>query len=332
MISIKKFLNMPEVEGVSHQVILTLLEGISEHSTVGEAAEYEHFQADLLKLVAQLKPETTPGELLLIAGRAIKALQEHTARTASLILQQTEELRTIVEMLTRTIEAISAASSKSGGRLVAMQRDLKETSAIDDVRVLKSKISDCLKGIEAEVEEQSRETGVTVSALRKQLQNSTAVLASASLDPLTRLRTYAQAEEAIAEACRSAVQTYAVLFVLDRVEMINDRFGREMGDQALRAFKDFIMRDARPEDQFFRWGGPAFLVLLQRKESVEWLRSSVARSVSKTFEMNVETNARNLMLSLSCHWAVFPMVAAPRQLIAEIQAFASARAGPPVRR
>jgi GGDEF domain-containing protein len=120
------------------------------------------------------------------------------------------------------------------------------------------------------------------------------------------------------------VQTYAVLHVMDRLMLINSRFGAAIGDHALRKFKDFIMLDAHPEDLFFRWGGPAFLALVQRVETIDWMRRAVARTVSEKCEITVETETRGLMLPLSSRWTVFPMFAAPRILIAKLDAFTSA--------
>jgi hypothetical protein len=123
MISIKEFLGVQERDSSKLRVITTLLEGISRHSPAGDPADHERFQADLRESILVLTPETQAAELLLMAGRTVKALEEHNRRTAFRANQQSSEFRMIVEMLTRTIAAITSASSRSSAHLAGMQQD-----------------------------------------------------------------------------------------------------------------------------------------------------------------------------------------------------------------
>ncbi|MCO5975394.1 GGDEF domain-containing protein [Ideonella oryzae] len=73
-----------------------------------------------------------------------------------------------------------------------------------------------------------------------------------------------------------------VLLDVDHFKRVNDTWGHEIGDQALRHVADLISRTARASDVVARWGGEEFLLLLadtdeaQAVQLAERLRSAIA--------------------------------------------------------
>jgi diguanylate cyclase (GGDEF)-like protein len=77
---------------------------------------------------------------------------------------------------------------------------------------------------------------------------------------------------------------FALLFLdLDRLKLINDRFGHEAGDNVIRAVADEIKSAVRATDLAARYAGDEFVVLLPRTDGpgalrvAEALRSGVER-------------------------------------------------------
>jgi GGDEF domain-containing protein len=325
VISIKKLLDNDDTR---LHVIRALLQGIAQHSPVADPVEHRNFQKCIQEMLEEISSSTTSTALLLMAGRAVKALENYNAHATGRMGQQSTELSTIVDMLAKTVTAISTAHGRSLTHLSSMQRDLKKASDIDDVRVLRIKIAHCLGEIEAEAREQEKEASATLESLRQQVQNSKPNFVEAlagGTDPVTGLPDRAAAEQALTEACRSPIQTYAALYTLENVAVINRKFGISTGDKALSEFKRLISERAFPADKFFRWSGPTFLALIQRTESIEKIRSVVVTGVtSRQSEITVETGSRSLMLPIYCHSAVFAMQAAPSTLIRQLDTFALA--------
>ncbi|MGH8264464.1 MAG: diguanylate cyclase domain-containing protein [Steroidobacteraceae bacterium] len=84
----------------------------------------------------------------------------------------------------------------------------------------------------------------------------------ASTDALTGLMNRRAAAEAI-RTLTIARKPYAfVLCDLDHFKQLNDRYGHESGDMALRAFADVLRRVLREGDVAARWGGEEFAVIL----------------------------------------------------------------------
>ncbi len=76
---------------------------------------------------------------------------------------------------------------------------------------------------------------------------------------------------------------YALLYGdIDDFKVINDRFGHQSGDQALRAVADTLRAQLRQHDMVCRWGGEEFLALLPETDAdvalevAEKLRLAVA--------------------------------------------------------
>jgi diguanylate cyclase (GGDEF)-like protein len=118
----------------------------------------------------------------------------------------------------------------------------------------------------------------------------------AMFDPLTEVYNRRSLDDlagrAVAEARRHA-RTLSVLVVdADHFKRINDEYGHEAGDRALKALVEVLRRTARSEDLVGRLGGEEFVVLMPDADAIagaagaERLRIAVERSV---FRVNDQT-------------------------------------------
>lgn len=131
---------------------------------------------------------------------------------------------------------------------------------------------------------------------------------SNAFDPCTNLPTRAEAESALERAVTNASQTYAAVFYLHRMAMINARFGEAIGNQMLLFCSQHIAsRLTHAGDSLFRWSGPAFLAILDRSDAYLSVSNDVQRMVSVPLSRFIETPSRSVYLPMKVTAEVFPL-------------------------
>jgi len=92
------------------------------------------------------------------------------------------------------------------------------------------------------------------------------IRAESLTDPLTGLantrKLLSDAEHEMAKADRHRTRRALILIDVDHFKLVNDRFGHEAGDRALRAIADTVRQAVRSYDVCARSGGDEFLVFL----------------------------------------------------------------------
>lgn len=108
-------------------------------------------------------------------------------------------------------------------------------------------------GLEAIAEQAGMRIGILRAMASSQLQATT--------DPLTGLLNRRSLEEELTRM-RAEGEDYAVAFLdLDHFKQINDTFGHETGDRALRSFARLLRRAVRDGDLVCRYGGEEFVAI-----------------------------------------------------------------------
>lgn len=328
MISIKKFLSKDnETERALLDAVRMLIQGIGEIGMTGPAEETRRSRETIQEISDALSKELAPEDLATHARSVLSELEDNNRRALRRQNLQTVELQNMVKMLTSTVGIVSAAGNTNVQRLSEIEKQVTVASALDDVRLIKSKLSDCLADIREDAERQKKETGETIEELNKSLEHArsggASVVKTGPLDAVTGLLTRPGAEEAFARATRDGTQVYAAVLVLDRLQTVNLRFGREVGDEVLVAFAAMIRGLLSAGDTLFRWSGPTLVALLPRQNSLERVRSEIARIAETKLEHIIETPERSILLPFSARWVVLPMTATPRLLHQQIDSFAS---------
>jgi diguanylate cyclase (GGDEF)-like protein len=328
VISIKKFLtqNADENQTLMH-VVRVLIDGVGQHAMTGEVGDGALFRETVMKVSDALVDTLSTAEILELAGSVLKALEDHNDRITKHRRLQTLELHNMVKMLTSAVGAVSAASNANIHILGEIENQLAIVSELDDVLIMKAKLSDCLTDIRKEAARQLIEGGEIAEQLGQGLDQArklaTSMAEGKPKDPITGLPLRPEAEAELAKPARTGSEAKLAVMVVDRLWALNQRFGSEVGDEVLAAFVLMVQQHLKPGDLFFRWGGPVFLALLSRPSSVERVRAEFGRVMETKLEHTIETRSRSIMVPISARWTVLPMMAAPRLLYQKIDAFAA---------
>jgi diguanylate cyclase (GGDEF)-like protein len=136
-----------------------------------------------------------------------------------------------------------------------------------------------------------------------------ALLAQSGRDALTgaldRSRLETQGRQAVDLALASGQAASVLAIDMDRLKDLNDRYGHEAGDAALRAMVDALRLRLRPSDYLFRFGCDSFLICSTGPEA-RYARQ-LAETVAATMAgVSVSGHGRTTSLSASVGLAVGP--------------------------
>ena len=329
VISFRKLLSDRDSSASLLRIVHLLLQGIGVKAVEGDPDDYARFRQTVDEVSAALAEPVEADEYLLQTGVVLKALEDYNRRTSKVIRRAGSEYQAMVRMLTSTAGAIATASQESVHRLVEIEKRVARATQIEDVCSIKAALSDCLEHIRHETVRQQTSNEQTLEQVNRSLQDVRKIAAAVPVrgngknDEVTGLPQRPLAETALAQSHRAETPVYVAVMVLDRIPSFNATFGRETGDKILCYFAGFVRRQLLPNDQAFRWSGPALVALLPRTDGIERVREEFGRLMEQKLEYTVRAASRAILLPVAARWTVLPMMAAPRLLFHKIDAFAA---------
>ena len=148
--------------------------------------------------------------------------------------------------------------------------------------------------------------GVSLDALHQRDELRTL----AAVDELTRVYNrhffFEQLERELAAARRYSMPFSLLIFDLDELKRLNDDYGHDVGDEALRLLAQRLVRHSRSSDIVARLGGDEFAVILPHT-GVEGAKEIAGRlQASVEDEVIAGTPEDDLRVAVSCGFATFP--------------------------
>jgi diguanylate cyclase (GGDEF)-like protein len=109
----------------------------------------------------------------------------------------------------------------------------------------------------------------------------------AGTDSLTGLPNRRSGEAELSRRLRDGERLAVAMADLDHFKLLNDTYGHEAGDRALRLFADAVRGSLRAEDLFARWGGEEFVIAMpfadrfDARESLDRARHALMAACAK---------------------------------------------------
>ncbi|MEO6759879.1 MAG: diguanylate cyclase, partial [Saprospiraceae bacterium] len=317
-LSLKKHIDgsAAELTGALLQLSQVLLRAIRLHIVRGDALELTRFQGGILDMESRLGASPEPSQVLVLAGEAAKAFEEYCNHTNRYLQVHSAELTSMMGMLTATVSSISAASQTAVDQLSRVEKRIEKISYTSDLPRLKVELADCLAMVREEAFRQREQNAATIHTLQRGVSDTQRRLAEVSKeetpspnvplmrDPVTDLPGRADAEDALVQA-RERKNMYAAVLPVDRLNLVNNRFGSTSTDMVVKFFADYLQSHLQPEDRLFRWSANSFLALVERTQTQDSVRADLSRFASAKVELTLAHHGREILLPLSSTWALF---------------------------
>ncbi len=269
-------------------------------------------------------------DLTKIVSGLLADLNKETRATGSFLADLMARLHELDKYVVsgQAMQQESLTSGKDLDRAVKEQVGDIATSMrdADDLHALKHDVSSHLEAIKGhmdrhlkEAEERYRKSQQNEEKLRERLtevESETGVLrhkileaqARSSMDPVTGLSNRAAYDERLQDEYtrwqRFKSPLVLMMWDLDDFKQVNDRFGHQAGDKALRVIGQVLKKRLRQTDFVGRYGGEEFAVLLPGTPMDQ--AAVVAEQIRKAVEKSGFHSGKNpITLTISCGYTDF---------------------------
>ncbi len=133
------------------------------------------------------------------------------------------------------------------------------------------------------------------------------IIELSNTDELTKIHNRRYFERIISDeilrAKRYKYKDGVLYFDLNNFKEINDTYGHKVGDEALKAFAQYIKKHLRNSDTFARFGGDEFIALLPFVEKTELIRKI---KLLRSNPIHVKTNNGKIEIKYAVGYALIP--------------------------
>lgn len=326
--------NSPELTSALLRLCQLLLRSMRLHVIRGDELEVQRFQSAVLKLEKRVDSGPGAPEVMLVAAEASQTFEAYCHHTNNFLRVQSGELATMMGMLTATVTSISTASQEAVEQLSKVEKRIEQISYSSDLPRLKVELADCLAMVREEAFRQREQNAATIHTLQRGVSDTQQRIAEVATaepftkkeslmrDLLTGLPGRADAEDALVQA-RSRKNMYAAVLPVDRLALVNSRFGSQSTDVVVTFFAEYLQSHLHTDDILFRWSANAFLALVEREQTQDSVRADLSRFASAKVELALQHHGREILLPLSSTWALFAAVEGRTHdvLVAKIDGF-----------
>lgn len=295
------------------RVVSILLQGIALHSYDADSTSASEFQTGIRKLRNDFEKADDEDAALLLAGSAIRLMDEHNGKSFLRERCRQMELEAAVGLVSEALLDVTRAGDETAGKFRDLQQELVSAQDMAGLQSAKERLAELVAAVRDDA--------------AHPLKACSSKIPEGKADPVTGLPDYGFAATAIAEVWADREDYYAALFAAERLEAINSRFGFQAGDGVLQVLSEHTARNLGPGDRLFRWRGPCLMALMKRDASEGMVASEMARLTLAKMEHAITLKGRDVLLPVSTSWNLLSLGAASglEELLGRMNAFAASR-------
>lgn len=294
----------------------------------GQAAQ---LKTSLAALSVGLKEQSSFQEIETALNTATDLIKKFFLGGNRRALDQVGELKAVMRTMTDTITFLSESRSTVVHQLTFIERQLEEATELDDIRLLRPRLNECLEAVRQETARLQEESSAHSATVRTQMGINSAGTASrrlGSLDLATGLPGRPAAERLLGEKSAGGIRCSLAVFVPERLAFVTKRHGPEGEAEVLLHVAHHLSKQMPPKAWLYRWSGPAFLAIraVPEGESADdhlW-HQIAGKHIEKT--LTSERRSALVRVTLSCKAAVTLPFAPLDSMLKELDQFVTLQA------
>lgn len=285
-----------------------MLAAAARDAVEGDELDYKRYRHRILHVTEQLPKCVTPSEVRNLARQADEASLEYSEQLREYLRARAQELRSLVPILTQALIELQAGGKDAAQELGRVERSLTQAAQIEDIREVKAQLVQCIDQLRAERKRQQERVNETVEQIRSGMSpQMLSRYRCRAIDPV-HLPSRSEAESVIDKMFQESRQNrFAAVFIVNRIALVNARYGHQVGDQAIQAFLRYLLDHLQPDDLLFRWSGPAFFSIVEREASSSDVTKEIARIGGIQLEREFELQDRAVLIPISSVFQTFPL-------------------------
>jgi diguanylate cyclase (GGDEF)-like protein len=290
------------------RMVESILHTTREHILVTDTEEHTWFCASLENFMERLREDSSPTNVEVVGALVTKTLADHYSKVSRQAETREQELKRIINLLTECAGRLDNQNRQFYVQLRQSVQNFQSISQLEDIAFLRKKLSEQVSHLQDAVGRQEASAGGLVARLQAELDAARneieALSQAASTDPLTQLPARRAAEKLIRELVEQDEPFSIGIAVIERLDLINLRYGSLVGDSVLRRFSRVLRSQLPKRALLCRWGGPAFVAVLERTPAAD-LKASLQKILATIAAQPVEAEGKaSGMFHITSRYAV----------------------------
>jgi GGDEF domain-containing protein len=278
----------------------TLLAGISRYTINGREDELAAFRETLLRLSSEIREQSPVADLDKTVAASLEHLRDYNDRFSKLNAGKIAELKSVMRTMTETITFLSESRTRSVHQLQFVERAMEQSVQLDDIRLLRSKLTSCLDIVREEtvrIQTESKAHSEAVGAhLARPQTDVEPPPRFGSMDQVTGLPSRKLAEQALSDAVSGTQDFVLALFIVNRLPGINARYGREIGDEVMLRVSNHFAQHLASSTLLYRWSGPALVAIAETHGKEQDIRAAWTKTASQKHEFSLDSQQRSIFV------------------------------------
>jgi hypothetical protein len=324
LISLEKFLYGPRVSespaSPYYEMVRGILDSVGQCILEGDAVSDLREQLGALR--SGLEPSANSPGSTQAAFEFDSLMGAFRERLKLAERERGEELRKVLTFLNEALVHLRANGKRSDSRLKALEISLLQAASTNDLRTLKTHLSQMLAFVRTEAASEGRQSETAVDRMTSQIQEVRQTAGRFGASPKGRTEAMNLLKH-VFQGPAPGKRFYGGLYAVDSARVMRARYGHETVQCLLDDLAAKRVQPAAPTGQLFYWSPESILLIFSSEEELPAIQGRIATSSGSPFPYQAFLGSRIATLNVNTRWVILPVEGSPEEMTWAMDRFVS---------